>query len=176
MRKFCLKSAIALLLLFPLGITAHAEQAATFFDENFYDYQENLEEAVEQKKSGIFIFFHLDDCPFCHKMRQQVLNQAEVINFYKKHFLNYQEDANGSLEVINFKGKQTTQQRFATEEHNVFATPVLAFFDLNGKMVAYRTGFLPQSDFLLFGQFVKDKQYLQTNFIRYKRQAKRQSI
>ncbi|SMN00876.1 hypothetical protein SPONN_2015 [uncultured Candidatus Thioglobus sp.] len=77
--------------------------------------------------------------------------------------------------MINFVGKQTTQRRFATEEHNVFATPVLVFFDLKGKILAYRTGFLNQSDFLLFGKFVKDKEYLKTNFIRYKRQYKRQS-
>ena len=149
-----------------------AEEPVVFFDENFHDYQENLEEAHDQNKMGIFIFFYLDDCPFCHKMRQQVLTQPEVIDFYKKYFLNYEEDANGSVEVVNFKGKSTTQRRFSAEEYNVFATPVLAFFDLNGKMIAYRTGFLNQADFLLFGRFVKDKQYLETNFIRYKRKHK----
>ncbi len=167
----CLKPTGLLLLLLSFNVVS-AEAQANFFNENFHDYQENLEEANDQKKLGIFVFFYLDDCPFCHKMRQQVLNQKSVIAFYNKNFLNYEEDANGSIEVVNFKGKLTTQRLFSAEEHNVFATPVLAFFDLKGKMVSYRTGFLNAADFLLFGQFVKDKRYLETNFIRYKRKIK----
>lgn len=148
---------------------AKAGNSPTFFDDNFHDYQENLSEARDEKKAAIFIFFYLDDCPFCHKMRQTVLNQAAVIAFYKKHFLNYELDANGSIEIVDFNGNKTTERVFAAKQHRVFATPVLAFFDIKGKMLAYRTGFLNKKDFLLFGRFVEEKQYLKTNFIRYKR-------
>lgn len=169
----CRLKYIGLFLSLLLSVGAiSAEKTGAFFNENFHDYQENLADANEQNKSAIFIFFYLEDCPFCHKMRRQVLNQPKVIDFYQ-HFLNYEEDANGSIEVIDFNGKTATQRYFAAKQHNVFATPVLAFFDLTGKMVAYRTGFLNKKDFLLFGQFVKDKHYLQTNFIRYRRNKNR---
>lgn len=147
-----------------------AQQNSTFFDENFNDYQESLAEAAEQNKSAIFAFFYLDDCPFCHKMRQTVFNQQQVIDFYRQHFINYEIDANGALEIIDFEGNTTTEREFSSKKYNVFATPVMIFFDLTGKIVAYRTGFLNEQDFLLLGKFVKDNQYKNTNFTRYKRQ------
>ncbi len=163
---------IILFLLIFLVNPVNAQNSETFFDENFHDYQENLADAREQGKVAIFIFFYLDDCPFCHIMRRKVLNQTEVIKFYKKHFLNYEVDAEGAIEMVDFNGNETTQRLFSSKQNNVFATPVLAFFDLNGKMIAYRTGFLTKEDFLLFGQFVKDRHYLTTNFMRYKRKQK----
>lgn len=147
-----------------------ADKSVQLFDDHFHDFGENAQEVTEQKKSAIFVFFYLEDCPFCHKMRQTVLNQPQIIDFYKQYFLNYELDANGALEMTDFNGNSTTQRDFASKQHNVFVTPVLAFFNPNGKLIAYRTGFLTKEDFLLLGHFVKDKQYLSTSFIRYKRQ------
>lgn len=164
------------LMLFAFTTLVNAAQDKVFFNGDFGDYQKSLAEAGELNKQAIFIFFYLDDCPFCHKMRQQVFNKKAIINFYQKHFLNYQLDANGSVDIVDFAGNDTTQRQFAVQQHNVFATPVLVFFDLTGKVVAYRTGFLSQEDFLLLGRFVQEKQYLTSNFMRYKRKLKRLKI
>ncbi len=148
------------------------EEKTTFFNENFHNYKDNLAEAISDDKLAIFVFFYLEDCPFCHKMRKQVLNQSDVIDFYHKYFLNYELNANGSLEIIDFEGNTIIERDFASKKNNVFATPVLVFFDLTGKVIAYRTGFLTKEDFLLLGLFVKNKKYLNTNFISYKRKMK----
>lgn len=155
-----------------LGLGFVGASSAEFFDGNFHDYQENLNEARDGGKSAIFVFFYLDDCPFCHKMRRSVLNQPAILAFYKKHFLNYELDINGSIEMSDFNGDDTTQRVFAAKQHNVFATPVLAFFDLEGRKVASRTGFLNEKDFLLLGRFVAERHYLKTNFMRYKHNIK----
>lgn len=157
-----------LMMALLISFSSFAATDADFFDSNFGDYQENLEEATAQHKAGLFVFFHLDDCPFCQKMRETVLNQTDVIAFYKQNFLNFALDANGSLEMIDFAGNSTTEKQFAAKQHNVFATPVLAFFDLNANLVAYKTGFLDKADFLLLARFVLDKKYLTEPFMRYK--------
>lgn len=167
-----MKRLIALLLLV-LSVTVIYSAPSNFFDSHFNDFEENLATASEQNKHGIFIFFYLQDCPFCHKMRKTVFNQALVIELYKKYFLNYEVDANGALELVDFNGEETTEKVFATKKYNVFATPVLAFFDLKGKLVFYRTGFVSKKDFLLLSEFVTNKKYLTTNFIRYKIQKTR---
>ena len=42
---------------------------STFFDETFGDFTEELTHAREQGKVGVFVFFEMDECPFCHRMK-----------------------------------------------------------------------------------------------------------
>ena len=43
-------------------------------------------------------------------------------------------DIEGDLEMTDFQGRTMTQKDFSFKEYNVRATPVLAFFDLDGKL------------------------------------------
>ncbi len=169
-----MKKIVVYLTFFIIANCAQAQMS--FFDTHFQDFSENLQTAIDENKAGIFVFFHLEDCPFCHKMRQTVLNQNAIISFYKKHFLNYEVDANGNLEVVNFAGETVEEKKFATLQNNIFATPVLAFFDLSGKLIAKRTGYVPTDEFLLFGRYVLEKAYQKENFTRYKLKHKYKRI
>ena len=60
-----------------------------FFNETWGDFKEELANAREEGKKGILIFFEMDECPFCHYMKMNVLNQPEVQDFYRKNFLNF---------------------------------------------------------------------------------------
>jgi len=141
-----------------------------FFDESFGDYSEELENAREQQKKGILLFFEMDECPFCFRMKTTILNQPEVIEYFKKHFLNLRVNIEGTVEITDFQGKTTTEKDFSFKQHRVRATPVVAFFDLSGKRVARHTGPASSVDeFMWLGQFVVDEAYKKTNFIRYKR-------
>lgn len=141
-----------------------------FFDATFGDYAEELSNAKEQGKKGILIFFEMDDCPFCHWMKTNVLNQKEVQDYFKNHFLVFPFDIEGDVEITTFQGKSMSQKDFAFKENRVRATPVLAFFDLQGKRVVRYTGRTSSvEEFLLLGKFVVEKEYLNTKFSRYKR-------
>lgn len=141
-----------------------------FFDATFGDYAEELINAKEQGKKGILIFFEMDDCPFCHWMKTNVLNQKEVQDYFKSQFLIFPFDIEGDVEITTFQGKSMSQKDFAFKENRVRATPVLAFFDLQGKRVMRFTGRTSSAEeFLLLGKFVADKEYLNGKFSRYKR-------
>ena len=61
-------------------------------------------------------------------------------------------------------------ERIFAKRHNfVGATPVLAFFDLDGNRVVRRTGFANKDEFLLLAKYMVEKSYLEENFVRYKR-------
>lgn len=144
-----------------------------FFDSTFGDFSEELSNAKEQGKQGILVFFEMDECPFCHWMKTNVLNQVEVQEYFKKNFLIFAVDIEGDVEITNFKGKTMTQKDFAFKENRVRATPVLAFFDLDGKRVMRFTGRTSSSDeFLLLGKYVADKEYKNSKFSKYKRSHK----
>ena len=143
--------------------------AADLFDQHFNNYSENLDDARDAGKKGIFIFFHMDDCPFCQKMERQVLNQAEVTNYFKQHFLNYHINVESDLELVDFEGNDTMERIFAKRHNRIGATPVLAFFDLEGKRVVRRTGFVGKDEFLLLAKYMVEGAYTQEKFARYKR-------
>lgn len=145
-----------------------------FFDQGFGDFSEELETAKEEGKSGVFIFFEMDECPFCHRMKTTVLNQPEVVSFYKKHFKIFMINIDGDVEMTDFQGNVTTQKEFSFKQQRVRATPVFAFFDLSGKRVVKYTG--PTSsveEFIWLGEFMLNGGYKKSSFTRYKRNRRK---
>lgn len=139
-----------------------------FFQPKFGDLQADLQEARKQGKKGIFLFFEMDDCPFCDRMKTTILNQSDVQDDFRAKFLLYPIDVNGDAEMTDFQGKHTTEKAFAFGLR-VRATPVLMFFDLDGKLMARHTGPVKdKAEFLLLGQYVAEGAYATRNFTKYK--------
>ncbi len=146
-----------------------------FFNETFGDFSEELDRAREEGKKGIMLFFEMDECPFCHRMKKTVLNQPEVQEYYRENFLNFSVDIEGDVEITDFSGNQMAQKDFATRDYKVRATPVIAFVDLEGKVVARYTGAASgPKEFLWLGEYVKDGHYKDEKFARYKRKKRKQ--
>lgn len=142
-----------------------------FFNETWGDLPEELKKAKENGKKAILIFFEMDECPFCHYMKKNVLNQPKVQEFYSKHFLNFPIDIEGDVEMVNLKGKPVKLKDFAFKEYRVRATPVIAFFDLNGKMIYRHTGKTSGvEEFMWLGEYIANGTYLKIKFSHYKKQ------
>lgn len=154
---------------------APRDPADYFFEETFGNFQEELESARQDGKQAILIFFEMDECPFCHRMKTSVLNQPEVQDYFREHFRIFSLDIEGDVEITDFEGRHTTQKDFAFQQYQVRATPVLAFFDLDGKLIARHTG--PTSgveEFLWLGEYVADGHYSKESFTRFKRSKRQQ--
>ncbi|HWR77105.1 MAG TPA: thioredoxin family protein [Thiobacillus sp.] len=160
---------IAFFLLFAAPVWAETRDPANhFFQPKFGDLQADLQEAKKQGKQGIFLFFEMDDCPWCERMKTTILNQAEVQDAFRAKFLLYSIDVNGDTEMTDFQGKDTSEKAFAFA-HRVRATPTLLFFDLDGKLVARHTGpTRDKAEFLLLGQYVAEGAYATQPFTKYK--------
>jgi len=174
-----MKNKITALLLATFAfftVAAHAAEATRdpytyFFNETFGDFSEELQNARDQGKKGVMIFFEMDECPFCHWMKKNVLNRQDVQEYYRKNFLMFPVDIEGDIQITDFKGQTMSQKDFAFKEYRVRATPVIAFFDLDGKLIHRHTGRTSTAqEFLLMGRFVAEGHYKDTRFARYKRQ------
>ena len=144
-----------------------------FFDQTFGDLRQELENAQKQGKKGILVMFERDECPFCYRMKTEVLNQPTVQDLYKKHFLVFSVDIEGDLELIDFRGKVVAEKDFALEQLRVRATPVFSFFGLDGKLIIRYTGATKdEEEFFLLGQYVVDGVYKEKSFSRYKREQR----
>jgi len=147
-----------------------------FFQKTFGDFHEELGLAREGQKQAILLFFEQEDCPFCHRMKTTVLNQPGVQDYFRAHFRIFSVDIEGDLEITDFRGVRTTQKDFAFKQYNVRATPVFAFFDLDGNLIARHTG--PTSDvqeFLWLGEYVAGGHYRTQSFTACKRGRRRQA-
>ena len=157
-----------IMTIFVLSTLLFGQTSEDFFEDSVDDLQETLQEAKDSGKKGIFLFFEMDNCPFCARMEQNVLNQDEIIKVYKENFINLTVDIKGSIDMVDFDGTDTLQKKFAFK-HKIRATPVQMFFDLNGKKIFKRTGYTDAKTFLLMGRYITDGIYKKENFIKYKR-------
>ena len=147
-----------------------------FFNQTFGDFSEELENAREQGKKGILIMFEMEECPFCHRMKQRVLNRKDVQDYFREHFLIFSVDIEGDIKITDFKGNPTTMKDFAFRQFRVRATPVFQFFDLEGKPIRrgrYTGATRDAEEFLLLGRYIVEEAYRKTSFTRYKRSQRK---
>jgi len=141
-----------------------------FFQETFGDFSEELAIAKSEDKKGLLIFFEMDECPFCHFMKTKVLNSVEVQEYYRKHFKIFKVDIEGDIEIVDFKGNNTTQKEFSARQFKVRATPVMAFINLDGEVIHRYTGRTSgPEEFMWMGEYVVDEHYKTQRFTRFKR-------
>lgn len=141
---------------------------AHFFQPKLGDFQSELDTVKKEGKKGIFLFFEMDECPWCVRMKASILNQSAVQDYYRQHFLVYPVDVKGDVPMVDFAGKSTTEKAFALE-NRVRATPTMLFVDGSGKILTRFTGPTRSVDeMLLLGRYVVEDGYKQMPFTKYK--------
>lgn len=161
---------LALLVLLSCAAQAETRDAQVFFDQNLGDFKAELATAKKEGRKGILLMFEMEGCPFCHRMRETILNQSEVRDYFRKHFLIFSVDVNGDNALVDFAGRETTEKKFAAEQR-ARATPVFAFYDLDGKQMARFTGAAKDvGEFMLLGRFVVEDAWKTMPFAKYKQQ------
>jgi len=142
-----------------------------FFESTFGDLQEELEIVQDEEKTALLIMFETKDCPWCERMKKQVLNRSSVQAFYQENFRVISMDAEGDLVVIDFDGNEIEESEFALNAMRVRATPVFAFFNSEGILITRYTGALKSADdFILLGNYVLEEKYLDMKFSKYRRE------
>jgi thioredoxin-related protein len=175
-----LRSILTMILLLSIGVASAAlprDPARFFFEETLGDLKDDLQDAKGKGKKGVVIFFEQDECPFCHRMKGTILNQVVVQDYYRERFLVLSIDIESDEELVDFDGNATTKKKyFAKIARNRGATPVFAFFDMDGKMVVRYTGASSGVDeFIWLGEFAAEKHYEKMPFAKYKRMKRTDS-
>ena len=119
---------LSLLLLMSQVVDAAAarDPYQYFFEQSLGDLTEELETAKDEGKKGVFVFFEMDECPFCHRMKTTILNQPDIQDYFKKNFHSITIDIEGDLDIVDFDGNETTQKKFSSK-NRVRATPEWLF-------------------------------------------------
>lgn len=160
-------------LWFLLASVLHAEElrsASVFFDQSFGDLREEAEQARDEGKAGVLLMFETDDCPWCKRMKETVLNRARVQDVYRENFRIISFNTEGGTPVVGFDGEEVMEKDFALKYNRVRATPVFAFFDVEGRLMASYTGAVKDvEEFMLLAEYVIGGHYKDSRFNAYKR-------
>jgi thioredoxin-related protein len=160
-------------LLAPGAFAAEAPRDAMqyFFQQGFNNLPDEVATAKQDGLQGILIMFMAEDCPWCRKMEANVLSQPAVQDYYRKHFRLLQMDVNGDVPMTDFNGQEMPQREFAFKHNRVRATPVFAFFGLDGKLMTRYTGATRDvEEFMWLGEYVVSGKWKSINFTAYKRE------
>ncbi len=163
------------LLLWSASGFVLADVYSNFFSPSLGNLQEELQTARDAGKKGIFLFFEMEECPFCARMKESIFSQQSVQEQFTAEFLALPIDIEGDTEITDFQGAVMTSKEFAQKIYRVRATPVMMFFDLQGNLLYRHTG--PSKDaqeFLWLGHYVVSGAHKNQPFSAYRKQQRQQ--
>lgn len=154
-----LRPGIALLLLAAtlLAYTARAGAAEAwerFFTKSLGDFRAELADARSAGKKGVVFIYQQDPCPYCERMKAGILSRPDVQKWYGARFAAFSIDVRGSVEMLDFAGRKTTEGGYARQAL-VRGAPAMDFYDLEGRLLARVPGEISDHrTFLALGEWI----------------------
>lgn len=170
--------AISLILFFSPLMASDAEEDPFVFDDfplndllkypewfkkSFLDLPEDLNEAVENGKKGIIVYFGQKRCPYCKMLMDVNFKQREIAQYTQENFDVIPIDIWSPEEVTNMQGESMSQREFAQKENTSF-TPSLMFYDANGELAMKLRGYYAPYQFMAALQYVAEGHYKREKF------------
>lgn len=147
---------------------ALAALADDFFDASLGDFAAELKTARQQGKHGILLVLEAGGCPFCKRMREQIMSRPEVREYSHRHFNVFSLDVNGSITVTTPEGKEMTEKAFA-RSLRFKGTPIFVFFAADGREMARYTGATRDAEtFLALGHYVAEGHWQRMSFEQFR--------
>ena len=155
--------------------TAHAA-AASYRDPMDYflqpflgDLRDALADARSSGRKGVVIMYHFEECPYCRRMKKEVLSRPDVQDWYRREFVVIGVDTRGAQAITGVDGRTLPESEFARAV-GIRATPTFDFLAPDGKPMYRRIGALyDPAQFLLLGRYVASGAYRTSTFAQYAR-------
>ncbi len=116
----------------PLPGMAGGDTGASLFECPVGDLQRLLEKVSATERDGLLLLFETADCPYCRRMREGVLADADLIAHYRRHFLAAELDLESEAPLTGIDGG-VTDARALGRRLGVVRSPTLIFFDAAGE-------------------------------------------
>lgn len=169
---------LARLLLLALGLALLAGARAEtrdpdshFFHPFLGDLRDELAQARASGRKGLLVMYHFEECPSCRRMRQQVLNQPAVQDWFRREFIVVPIDVRGAQPITDLNGRTLAESEYG-RAMRIRGTPTFDFHALDGAQIYRHVGGLFEpADFLLLGQFIVSGAYQGRTFKEYRQSA-----
>ena len=160
-----LAAAAALLAVLPAPAAGGWED---FFVAFLGDLRAEADEARKTGKAGVLLMFHFEECPYCAKMKSEVLSRPEVQRFFRERFVTVAIDVRGAQEVTGFDGRSLPEKEFA-RSLKLRASPTFHFHTPDGALIVeHRGAIYDPAEFILLGEYVASGAHRGGSFASYK--------
>lgn len=160
--------------LLVLSAAVHAaEPWEAFFDPFLGDLKSELADARAAGKRGVVVMYHFEECPYCRRMKREVLLRPEVQRQFHKDFTVVAIDTRGSQSITGVDGKTLPENQYA-KALGVRGTPTFDFYAPDGRRTYRHVGALFEAaEFLLLERYVASGAYRSQSFAQFKEKQKR---
>jgi thioredoxin-related protein len=162
-----------LLLALPLAALAQQRDAVDHFFQPFLgDFRAEAADAKNAGKKALVVMFHFEECPYCARMKKEVLSRPEVQEFYRREFAVLGIDTRGAQQIIDFDGVSRTEKDYA-RSIPIKGTPTFIFYGLDGGQLYRHVGAVyDAAEFLLLGEYVASGGYRSGSFAQFRQSKK----
>ncbi len=136
-----------------------------WFKHSFLDLSEDVQEAQAQGKR-LIIYFYQAGCPYCKKLIEQNLGQAEVSAYAQKNFEVVAINIFGSVEVTDTDGEVLREKEFATKQRVNF-TPTMLVYNEDSRKIFRMNGYYNPDKFSAMLSYLADKMETRIKFLDY---------
>jgi thioredoxin-related protein len=163
------RALLAVLLLAVVAAPASAESWEQFVSPFLGDLRSELAEAKASGRKGVVVMYHFDACPYCQRMKRDVLSRREVQDWYSREFVVLAIDTRGAQPITGTDGKVRPENEHA-RALGVKFTPTFDFLAVDGtRLYRHVGGLYEPAEFLLLGRYVADDAYRTQSFAEYVR-------
>lgn len=139
-----------------------------FFHTSFGDLRSELDGARKNGKKGILLVFELEDCPFCKRMHDTVINRADVQDAFRQHFNIIRIEVDSSNEIVSPDGQPVTERELA-RSLKAYGTPYSIALNVDGTELARLPGApINAEEYLLFAGYAASGAGRTESFAQYK--------
>jgi thioredoxin-related protein len=136
----------------------------------FLAYDEGLQRARAQQRP-LFVYFGREGCGWCEKTNKEAFSDAEVQRRYRAHYVLVYVDTESGRRLTLASGERLTEMEFSARTR-VYATPVFAWFEPDGRQILKVTGVQTARDFNDYDRFVHGGRYRTQEFRQFLNELK----
>ncbi len=137
-----------------------------WFKKSFLFLGDDIEEALDQGKQGIAVYFGQRRCAYCRMLMEVNFGLPDIVDYTRRHFDIVPIDIWGVDEITDPQGELLTEREYAVREGTNF-TPSLIFYDGDGRIALRLRGYYPPYKFRAALEYVADGHYRRESFKEY---------
>lgn len=159
-------------LLLALALPASAGSWESFFDPFLGDLRAELQEAKRAGRKGAVLMYHFDECPYCQRMKREVLSRKDVQESFGRDFVRLAIDTRGAQPITGLDARTLPENAFARQQ-KVRGTPTFDFYGADGEhLYRHSGGVFDPAEFILLGRYVASGAHRTLTFFEYKQKQK----
>ncbi len=137
-----------------------------WFKLSFLDLADDIQEAVDNGKQGLMVYFGQKYCAYCKKLLEGNFSKLDILAYTQRHFDAIGIDIHGQREVTDLNGREWIEHSFSVDQ-GVNFTPTLIFYDREQREALRLSGYYPPYKFRAALEYVADGHYRREDFRSY---------